>query len=277
MVSRTDGRDGKRAIGVNGADEALIHENRCSGSAALDGQRGQARLGLRLRLRLEVEDKSGLLSLANADLLLGGILEAAFGDLYNVVLEFEIWEAQLAGSSKLPLKFSVEKDSCVVLTGNDKERAQVMTGLDGRVILGRNFGRDSGRNFSRGRVGRSARGRQRCFGRWLCRRGWWICGLGGCLWGSCLCRGGDIRSSGGRSRWLGLRYRRGVMFSREEKGRRDHDYRGEDYRSGGDDEQPCGVRTCSLFRPGWRRIDFGWRSGRLGGGRRRGLWRSGQD
>jgi hypothetical protein len=39
----------------------------------------------------------------------------------------------------LPLKFSVEKNSCVVLTGNDKERAQVATGLGGRLIIDRDF------------------------------------------------------------------------------------------------------------------------------------------
>ena len=64
MVSGIDGGDGECAIGLNRADESLIDENRGSGSAALDGQRGQA------RLRLEVEDKPGLFALANADLLL---------------------------------------------------------------------------------------------------------------------------------------------------------------------------------------------------------------
>ena len=125
MVSGIDGGDGKRAIRLNGADGSLVDENRGSGSAALDGQRGQARL---LRpwlevLRLEIEDKPGLFALANADLLLGRILKAALGDLHNVVLELEIRQAQLAGLSELRLKFSVEKNFCVVLTGDDKERA----------------------------------------------------------------------------------------------------------------------------------------------------------
>src|ERR1017187_5969725 len=38
MVSGIDGRNGERAIGLNGADESLIDQNRGSGSAALDGQ-----------------------------------------------------------------------------------------------------------------------------------------------------------------------------------------------------------------------------------------------
>jgi hypothetical protein len=111
-----------------------------------------------MRLRLEVEDQ-GLLALANADLLLGRILKAAFGDLYKVVPELEIRQAQLAGMSELPLKFSVEKDSCVILTGYDQERAQVLTGLGGRLVIERGFGR--------GGVGRKWRSRQRWFGsRW---------------------------------------------------------------------------------------------------------------
>ena len=85
----------------------------------------EARRGWGWRLKIEA---AGLFALANADLLLGRILKAALRDLYNVVLEFEIRQAQLAGLSELPLKFSVEKNSCVVLTGNDKERAQVVTG-----------------------------------------------------------------------------------------------------------------------------------------------------
>jgi len=129
MVSGIDGGDGERAIGLNRADGSLIDENCGSGHAALDGQRGQA------RLRLEVEGKPGLFTLADADLLLGRILKAALRDLYNVVLELEIRQAQLAGLSELPLKFPVEKNLCVVLTGDDKERAQVGAGLGGRLIV----------------------------------------------------------------------------------------------------------------------------------------------
>ena len=87
MVPGIDGGDGERAIGLNGTDGSLIDENSGSRGATLDGQRGQERLGL---LGLEVENKPGLSPLANADLLLGGILKAAFRDLYNVVLELEI-------------------------------------------------------------------------------------------------------------------------------------------------------------------------------------------
>ena len=83
---------------------------------------------------------------------------------------------QLAGLSELPLKFSVEKDSCVVLTGNDEERADVVTRLRGRVIIER--------DSSGGGVGRQARSRQRWFG----------C----CLWGSGDGRGRDGRSRDGR-------------------------------------------------------------------------------
>ena len=109
----------------------------------MDGQRGQARLRLEvLRLqvpRLQAKDKLGLFALANADLLRRRILKAAPGDLYNVVLELEIRQAQLPGLSDLPLKFSVEKNACVVLTGNDKQRAQVVTKVRGRLIIDRDF------------------------------------------------------------------------------------------------------------------------------------------
>ena len=47
MVSGIDGGNGERAIGLNGADGSLIDENRGSGNAPLDGQRGQTRLRLR--------------------------------------------------------------------------------------------------------------------------------------------------------------------------------------------------------------------------------------
>jgi hypothetical protein len=43
--------------------------------------------------------------------------------------------------SELPLKFSVENDSGVVLTGNDQQRAQIVTGLGWRLIVGRKFSR----------------------------------------------------------------------------------------------------------------------------------------
>ena len=89
MVSGIDGGDGERAIGLNGADQSLIDENRGSGSAALDGQRSQAEAAV-ADSRLQIEDKRGLFALANADLLLRRILKAALRDLYNVVLEFEI-------------------------------------------------------------------------------------------------------------------------------------------------------------------------------------------
>ena len=39
---------------------------------------------------MEIENKLCLLILAKADLLLGRILKAALGDLYNIVFEFEI-------------------------------------------------------------------------------------------------------------------------------------------------------------------------------------------
>src|SRR5580658_4426214 len=198
MVPGDDGGDGERAIGLNGANGSLIDENRSSGHAALDGQRGQPSLGLRLRLwlRLEVEDKPGLFALANADLLLGRILKAAFGDLYNVVPGLEIWHAQLACLSELPLRLTVEKNSCIVLTSNDKERAQIVAGVCGRSTIGC--------NFSRSRVGRSAQGRQNCFGRGLCRRRWCgTCWYGVCLRGSCRC--GDVRGRYGWCNRLGLR------------------------------------------------------------------------
>lgn len=84
VVSGIHSGDGERAVGRNGADESLVDKNRGSGSTALDGQRGQA------KLRLEVEDKAGLFALANPDLLRGRILKAVLGDLYNVVLKLQI-------------------------------------------------------------------------------------------------------------------------------------------------------------------------------------------
>src|SRR5439155_18934710 len=132
-------------VGLKGADESLIDENTGSGSAALDGQRGQA------RLRLELEYKPGLFVLVNEDFLLGRILKAGFRNLYNVVLEFEIRQAQLAGSSQLPLKSSVEKNFGVVLTGNDNQCAQVVAGLGERMTSSRNFRGYGIRNCGRSR------------------------------------------------------------------------------------------------------------------------------
>ena len=194
-----DGGGGKRAIGLNGADESLIDENLGSGNTALDGQRSQARLRLevlglqipRLQiLGLQTKDKSGLFAFADADRLLGRILEAALRDFYNVVLGLEIRQAQLAGLSQLRLKVSVEKNFCVVLTGNDNERALAVTRLGGRLIVGRLIvgrliiGRPIiDRGVSSGGVGRNTRSRRRWFG-------------------SCLCGAGDGRS-GDDGRWGG--------------------------------------------------------------------------
>ena len=61
---------------------------------------------------------------------------------------------------------------------------------------------------------------------------------------------------------MGLRYRRGVMSSREEKGRCD-----QNDCSGGNEDERCGVRTCGLLRPGWSRCGLGWRFGKLRGRR----------
>ena len=87
-------------------------------------------------VRLEIEYKPCLFAPANTDLLLGRILKAALRDLYNVVLEFEIRQAQLPALRELPLKFSVDKNFCFVLTGDDNEGAQVVTGLDGWARCG---------------------------------------------------------------------------------------------------------------------------------------------
>ena len=175
MVSGIDRGDRECAIGLNRADQSLINQNRGSGSAALEGQRGQPRLRLQI-LRLQVEDEPGLFVLVNTDLLWRRILKAALGDLYNVVLQFEIRQAQLAGLSELPLQFSVEKNSCVVLTGNHNERAQVVTGLGGRLIGGWLIGDRMmiDRDFSGRGVGRNTQSRQRR--RWFGSRG---CGRGG--------------------------------------------------------------------------------------------------
>lgn len=134
-------------------------------------------------LGLELKNERGLLALANADLLLGRILKAVLGDLYNVVLEFEIGYAQLAGLSGLRLKFSVEKHACVILADNDEECAQTVTNPGGRLNV---FRLISARDFSGTR--RQSRGR-------------WF--------GSCLCGTGDSGSGGDRgrnSRWDGSGY-----------------------------------------------------------------------
>jgi hypothetical protein len=158
-------------------------------------------------LGLQTKDKSGLFAFADADRLLGRILKAALRDFYNVVLGLEIRQAQLAGLSQLRLKVSVEKNFCVVLTGNDNERALAVTRLGGRLIVGRLIvgrliigrliigrliiGRPIiDRGVSSGGVGRNTRSRRRWFG-------------------SCLCGAGDGRSGddgswGGRS-WDGGR------------------------------------------------------------------------
>ena len=188
-------------------------------------------------LRLQIEDKPGLFALANADLLLRRVLKAALGNLDNVVLEFEIRQAQLAGVSELRLKFSVEKNSGVVLTGDDQERAQIVVGLRERLILDRMFlGRlISARDSSRGSVGRNTRSRHRRLGSCLCRGRF----CGSRLGRSCWCWHRD----GGNSR-LCLRRLRSVMFSREEKSRCHQDDRGGRNRN---QDQRCGVRPGGLF------------------------------
>ena len=82
-----------------------------------------------------LKNKLGRFAFANVDILRGRILKAALGDLYNVVLELEVRQTQLAGLSELLLKLSVEKDACVVLTGNDEESAKIGSGVGGRVIV----------------------------------------------------------------------------------------------------------------------------------------------
>ena len=88
---------------------------------------------------MEVENELRLFASANADLLRRRILKAALRDLYHIVLEFEIRQAQLTGLRELRLKGSVEENACAVLTSCDKERAQVVTGVGGRPIIGRDF------------------------------------------------------------------------------------------------------------------------------------------
>src|SRR5579864_507341 len=127
--------------------------------------------------------------------------------------------------SKLPLQLSVEKNSGVVLTGNDQERAHGVTGLGGRLI--------TGRDFSGSRVGRKARIRRRWFGICLCGRG---------DSGSGHCRDRDTWSKDSGSGGGGLRYWRTLASSREEEGRCYQD----DGR-GGDENQRFGVRPCGLF------------------------------
>ena len=138
---------------------------------------------------------------------------------------------QLAGLSELALWFSVEKNFGVVLTGNDQERPQFVTGqwfLDRLPVL--NYGRRLiiTRDLSGGILGRKPHSRRRWFR-------------------SCLGRSGDDRGCDGRRHGGnccgGLRYWWSGMFSREEKDRCNQGNRG-----AGGENQPCGVRSRRLFQ-----------------------------
>src|SRR5258708_7987614 len=89
-----------------------------------------------MRDGLQIKNHFGLLAFSNPNLLFGKILESGLGDSHRVVFEFEIWDAQLASLGRMRLKFSVEKDSCLVLTSDNNQSAQVLAGFKKRVQCG---------------------------------------------------------------------------------------------------------------------------------------------
>ena len=78
MVAGIDGGDGECAIGLNRTDQSLIDQDRGSGNSALDGQRGGAGLGLKIR------DGLGGFVFANADRLRWRILKATLWSIQLV-------------------------------------------------------------------------------------------------------------------------------------------------------------------------------------------------
>lgn len=102
-------------------------------------------------LWFQVEDQLGLFVLPYANGLRRRILKTALGDFYDVIFELEIWQAYLASSSELPLRFSIEKDSDLILTHNHNECTCVVS-----QVRWRRFGRDG---FG-GRGGGSVRSRR---------------------------------------------------------------------------------------------------------------------
>src|SRR5258708_5007457 len=90
-----------------------------------------------MRDGLQIKNHFGLLTFSNPNLLFGKVLESVLGDSHRVVFEFEIRDAQLASLGRLRLKFSVEKDSCLVLTSDNNQCAQVLAGFKKRVKCGR--------------------------------------------------------------------------------------------------------------------------------------------
>src|SRR5271155_5562702 len=82
-----------------------------------------------MRDGLQIENQFALLAFAKANLLFGKILKTSLRYSDNVILEVEIRNAQLAISGELRLKFSVEKDLCLVLSGDYNERAEILAGF----------------------------------------------------------------------------------------------------------------------------------------------------
>src|SRR6202043_1184514 len=113
VISGIDGCHGERTVGPYGSNRSPVDEYGCSRNSALNDQRRRNNHGL------QIENHFGLLAFANADLLFWKILESALGHSYNVFLEFEVGDAQLATLGGLPLKFTVKKNPCLVLTSDD--------------------------------------------------------------------------------------------------------------------------------------------------------------
>src|SRR5229473_318229 len=90
-----------------------------------------------MRDGLQIKNHFGLLAFSNPNLLFGKILESRLGDSHSVVFEWEIRDAQLPPLGRLRLKFSVEKDSGLVLTSDNNQCAQVLAGFKKSVQCGR--------------------------------------------------------------------------------------------------------------------------------------------
>ena len=121
MVSRVDGCDGERSVGLNRSYRGLVDQNRGPWNSTLDRQRSEVRDGL------QIENQFALLAFANPDSLIRNFLESAFGYSHHVIFEFEIRNPQLAALREPWLEDAVEENSGLVLTGHYHQRAQVLS------------------------------------------------------------------------------------------------------------------------------------------------------
>src|SRR5581483_7458986 len=112
MVSGIEVRSRKCSVCLNGADGTLIEQNGGPRRTALNAQRGQ------MNLRLQAEDQLGIFTVAYANFLLRRILEAGFRNLDDIVAGLEIGQPQLTSLRGLVLRFTVEGDVGIILTGD---------------------------------------------------------------------------------------------------------------------------------------------------------------